>query len=110
VPDRFSGSWRIGDGRIIPIRRISERRGVTELRSLRGEACAKPALYFHATYFGGAHMAACTTGDGGVLRGRFDDNGIRGSLVQRKTGENRWVATVTGDGHAPFRIVGTRLR
>jgi hypothetical protein len=55
-------------------------------------------------------MAGCARGDGKLLRARFDDNGIRGELDQRLTADDRFVGTVRGDGHAPFRIVARRLR
>ena len=109
VPDRFSGIWKLNDGRLIPIRRVSDRDGVAALRALHGSPCAPPTLYFRSTYFGGvAHMAACATADGKVLRGRFDDRGIAGSLLMRVRGANRFVAVVHGDRHSPFRVVAVR--
>jgi hypothetical protein len=72
--------------------------------------CRARAVYLRATYFGGvAHTAVCATGDGRVARGRFDDNGITGTIVQRLTAPKRFVAVVHGDGHAPFRITAVRL-
>jgi hypothetical protein len=53
-------------------------------------------------------MAACATGDGKVARGRFDDNGIKGTLVMRLQTANRFVGIVYGDGHAPFTVVAVR--
>jgi hypothetical protein len=67
-------------------------------------------LYFRSTYFRGvAHFAGCAIGDGRVLRARFDDNGITGTIVQQLTAPNRFVAVVHGDGHAPFRIAAVRV-
>jgi hypothetical protein len=80
------------------------------MRALRAVPCARPAVYFRATYFAGvAHMAGCAAGDGRVMRGRFDDNGITGTLVERLTSANRFVGVVHGDRHAAFRIVATRV-
>ena len=110
VPDRFSGTWRIADGRAIPIRRVSDRDGRRAMRALGALPCARRAVYYRATYFNGlAHMAGCAVGDGRVMRGRFDDNGIRGTLVQRLVGDDRFVGIVHGDGHAPFRVVAHRI-
>lgn len=109
VPDRFSGTWKLNDGRTIPIRRVSNAEGVAALRALRGVPCKTPAVYFRSTYFSGAaHMAGCATGDGKVVRGRFNDRGITGSLVMRLQGANRFVALVHGDGHQPFQVVAAR--
>jgi hypothetical protein len=109
VPDRFSGTWRLADGRTIPIRRVSDGEGQRSLRALGGAVCPRRAVYYRATYFGGvAHMAGCASGDGRVLRGRFDDNGITGTLVQRLVGDDRFVGIVHGDGHAPFRVTAAR--
>ena len=108
VPDRFSGTWRLTDGRTISLHRAAD--GETALRGLGGTPCNGRAVYFRATYFGGkAHLAACTTGDGRRLVGRFDDNGIRGSITQRYRDGHppTFVASVHGDGHAPFRIMAT---
>ncbi len=109
VPNRFSGTWTLNDGRTIPIRSVTESDGAKALRALGGTPCAPPARYFRSTYFGGvATMAACTTGGGKVARGRFDDNGIKGTLVMRLQGSNRFLGTVHGTGHAPFDVVATR--
>jgi len=110
VPDRFSGTWKLLDGRTIPIQRVSAADGRRAMRALHAAPCGGRAVYFRATYFGGvAHMAACAKGDGRVARGRFDDNGITGTIVQRLTAPKRFVAVVHGDGHAPFRITATRV-
>ena len=53
-------------------------------------------------------MAACTTGDGKVARGRFDDNGIKGTIEMRLQGSKRFLAIVHGDGHKPFDVVAVR--
>lgn len=109
VPNRFSGTWTLNDGRTIPIRRVDTAEGVAALHALRGMPCSMPAVYFRSTYFGGgAHMAGCATGDGKVVRGRFDDRGITGSLVMRLQSPQRFVAVVHGDGHKPFEVVATR--
>jgi hypothetical protein len=42
------------------------------------------------------------------MRGRFNDNGITGTLVERLVAKERFVAIVHGDGHAPFRITAVR--
>ena len=111
VPDRFSGTWRLRDGRTIPIRRVSAREGRAALRRLHGRPCRGAAVYFRATYFGGgAHLAGCATGDGRRLRGRFDDRGMTGAIEQRAVGSRRFVAIVRGDGALPFRVVATRVR
>ncbi|HYY04307.1 MAG TPA: hypothetical protein VE736_10515 [Gaiellaceae bacterium] len=54
-------------------------------------------------------MAGCATGDGRVMRGRFDDKGITGTLVERLTAKDRFVAIVHGDGHVPFRVTAVRV-
>jgi hypothetical protein len=108
VPDRFSGTWTLNDGRTIRIRSVSASDGAKALHALGGTPCAPPARYFRSTYFNGvAKMAVCATGVGKVARGRFDDNGIKGSLVMRLQGSNRFLGTVHGDGHAPFDVVAT---
>jgi hypothetical protein len=110
APDRFSGTWKLAYGRTIPIQRVSAVDGRRAMRALHATPCGGRAVYFRATYFGGvAHMAACATGDGRVARGRFDDNGITGTIVQRLTAPKRFVAVVHGDGHTPFRITAVRL-
>jgi hypothetical protein len=111
VPDRFSGTWRLNDGRTISLHRAVD--GEAALRRLGGAPCHGRALYFRARYFGGrAQLAGCTTGDGRRLVGRFDDNGIHGTIVQRYRDGNppTFVASVRGDGHAAFRVVATRIR
>jgi hypothetical protein len=109
VPDRFSGTWRLTDGRTIPIRRVSVAEGRRTMRALGGVPCVRRAVYFRSTYFNGvAHMAGCATGDGRVMRGRFNDNGITGTLIQRLTGTKRFVGIVHGDGHAAFRVAAVR--
>jgi hypothetical protein len=109
VADRFSGTWRLNDGRTIPIRRVSEPEGRSAMRALGGVPCVQQAVYFRAAYFNGAaHMAGCAVGDGRLMRGRFDDNGIKGTLVQRLVGKRRFVGIVHGDGHAPFRVTAVR--
>jgi hypothetical protein len=109
VPEHFSGTWKLNDGRTIPIRRVSTSEGVAALRALHGAPCKPPAVYVRSTYFGGvAHMTGCATGDGKVVRGRFNDRGITGSLVMRLQGASRFVAIVHGDGHAPFEVVAIR--
>jgi hypothetical protein len=112
VPDRLSGTWRLRDGRTIPLRRVSRDEGEAALRALGGEPCAGDAVYFRATYFGGrAHLAGCATGDGRRLSGRFNDNGRRGRIVQRIVGEHppTFSARVLGVGGAPFTVVATRV-
>ena len=109
VPDRFSGTWKLNDGRTIPIRPVTNTEGAAALRALHGVPCKPPAVYFRSTYFGGvAHMAGCATSDGKIVRGRFNDRGIAGSLVMRLQGTNRFVAVVHGDGHQPFQVVAVR--
>jgi hypothetical protein len=110
VPDRFSGTWRLRDGRTIPIRRVAAREGRAALLALHGRPCRGAALYFRATYFGGARLAGCATGDGTRLRGRFDDRGMTGAVEQRIVGSGRFAAIVRGDGARPFRIVAKRVR
>jgi hypothetical protein len=111
VPDRFSGTWRLRDGRTVPIRRVSAREGRAALRRLHGRPCRGAAVYFRATYFGGdAHLAGCATADGTRLRGRFDDRGMTGAIEQRIVGAGRFVAILRGDGARPFRVVATRVQ
>jgi hypothetical protein len=111
VPDRFSGTWKLTDGRTIPIRRVAHGEGAAALRALRGSPCKTPAVYYRSTYFNGvAHMAGCATGDGQVMRGRFNDRGITGSLFMRWQNSKRFAAIVHGDGHAPFTVVAVRIR
>ena len=112
VPDRFSGTWWLQDGRRIPIRSVDRNEGERALRALGGELCSGPAVYFRATYFGGlAHLAGCATGDGRRMTGRFDDNGRRGTIVQRLAREHppTFEARVVGDGGSPFEITATRV-
>jgi hypothetical protein len=112
VPDRFSGSWRIQDGRMIPIRRIDRAEGEQALRTLGGRPCGDDAVYFRATYFGGrAHLAGCAEGNGRRMVARFDDNGRRGRILQRLTREHpaTFVAHVIGDAGTPFTITATRV-
>ncbi len=109
VADRFSGTWTLNDGRTIPIRSVTVSDGANALRALGGTPCAEPARYFRSTYFGGvATMAACATGGGKLARGRFDDNGIKGTIELRSQGSNRFLAIVRGDGHKPFDVVAVR--
>ena len=109
VPDRFSGTWTLNDGRTIPIRSVTVSDGSNALRALGGKPCPSPARYFRSTYFGGvATMAACTTGEGKLVRGRFDDNGIKGTIEMRLQGSKRFLAIVHGDGHKPFDVVAVR--
>jgi hypothetical protein len=84
VPDRFSGTWRLRDGRTIPLRHVGREEGERALRALGGKPCRGDAIYFRATYFGGlAHLAGCATGDGRRMAGRFNDSGRRGTIEQR---------------------------
>jgi hypothetical protein len=109
VPDRFSGTWTLNDGRTIPIRSVTVSDGANALRALGGTPCTRPARYFRSTYFSGvATMAACATGDGKVASGRFNDNGIKGTLTMRLQRPNRFLGIVHGDGHAPFDVVAVR--
>lgn len=109
MPDRFSGTWKLQDGRTISIQRVTAAEGERAMRAVRAVPCTGQAVYFRATYFKGlAHMAGCATGDGRVMRGRFNDNGITGTLVERLVAKERFVAIVHGDGHAPFRITAVR--
>ena len=111
VPDRFSGTWRLRDGRTIRIRRVSAPEGRAALRGLHGRPCRGAAVYFRATYFGGAaRLAGCSTGNGTRLRGRFDDRGMTGAIEQLALGSGCFVAIVRGDGARPFRIVARRIR
>jgi hypothetical protein len=112
VPDRFSGTWRIQDGRTIPIRRVERAEGERALRALGGRPCSDDAAYFRATYFGGlAQLAGCAEGDGRRMAARFDDNGRRGRIVQRLTSEHppTFVAQVIGDAGRPFTITATKV-
>ena len=91
VPDRFSGTWKLRDG---------------------GRPCGAEAVYFRATYFGGlAHLAGCATGDGRRMSERFDDNGRRGTIVQRLVREHpqTFVARIVGVGGMPFTVTATRV-
>jgi hypothetical protein len=111
VPDRFSGTWRLNDGRTIPIRRVGEAEGSAAIRKLGGTPCKGTAIYYRSTYFdGAARFAGCATGDGKHLVARFNDRGITGVLDQRLVSEDRFAATVSGDGGAhPFRVVAARV-
>jgi hypothetical protein len=112
VPDRFSGTWRLTDGRTVPLRHVSRTEGERALRALGGRPCPGRAVYFRATYFGGvAHLAGCATGDGRTMTGRFDDNGIRGRIAQRLVREDppTFRAQVIGDGAQPFTVTAVRL-
>ena len=111
VPDRFSGTWKLRDGRTIPIRRVPRDDGERALRALGGRPCGDDAIYYRATYFGGlAHLAGCATGDGRRMTARFNDNGRRGRIVQRLTDDEprRFVAQVIGDEGTRFTVVATR--
>jgi hypothetical protein len=111
VPDRFSGTWKLRDGRTIPIRHVGREEGERALRALGGGACGRDAIYFRATYFGGlARLAGCATGDGTRMVGRFNDNGRRGRFEQRLVREHppTFVARVVGVGGTPFRVTATR--
>jgi hypothetical protein len=113
VPDRFSGTWKLrNDGRTIPIRRVSRAEGERALRALGGAPCRGRAIYFRATYFGGlAHLAGCATGDGRRVVARFNDNGIRGRIVQRLVAEHppTFRARVLGEGGPPFTVTAVRI-
>jgi hypothetical protein len=112
VPDRFSGTWRIEDGRTIPLRQVPAEEGERALRALRGQPCEGGAIYYRATYFDGrAHLAGCATGDGKRMVGRFDDNGRRGRIVQRLVREQppTFSARVIGDGGTPFTVRAVRV-
>ena len=112
VPDRFSGTWRLDDGRTVPLRRVSRSDGQRALRALGGHPCDGRAAYFRATYFDGrAHLAGCATGDGRTMSGRFDDNGIRGRIVQRLVRDDppTFRAQVIGDGAAAFTVTAVRV-
>jgi hypothetical protein len=111
VPDRFSGIWKLRDGRTIPIRRVGRDEGERALRALGGKPCGGDAIYFRATYFDGlARLAGCATGDGTLMVGRFNDNGRRGRIEQRLVREHppTFVARVVGVGGTPFRVTATR--
>jgi hypothetical protein len=111
VPDRFSGRWKLGDGRTIPIRRVGRDSGERALEWLGGKPCSGDAIYFRATYFGGlAHLAGCATGDGRRMVGRFDDNGRRGEIFQRLVQEHppTFSARIVGVGGTPFTVTATR--
>jgi len=113
VPDRFSGTWRLDDGRSVTLRRVGRDEGEQALRALRGTPCSGTAIYFRATYFSGrAHLAGCATGDGRRVVGRFDDNGIRGRIVQRLVRDDppTFRAEIDGDGAAPFTVTAVRRR
>jgi hypothetical protein len=112
VPDRFSGTWRLADGRTVPLRRVPHAEGERALRALGGKPCDGSAVYFRATYFGGvARLAGCATGDGRRMTGRFDDNGIRGRIVQRLVRDRppTFKARVIGDGAMPFTVTAVRI-
>jgi hypothetical protein len=112
VPDRFSGTWKLRDGRTIPVRRVDAQDGERALRVLGGRPCAGRAIYFRATYFDGlAHLAGCATGDGKRMNARFDDNGRRGAIVQRLVREHppTFSARIVGDGGTPFTVTATRV-
>jgi hypothetical protein len=112
VPDRFSGTWKLRDGRAIPIRHVDRAEGEHALRALGGKPCGHDAIYFRATYFGGlAHLAGCSTGDGRRLVGRFNDNGRRGTIEQRLVRDRppTFEAQVVGVGGTPFRVTATRI-
>lgn len=111
VPDRFSGTWRLDDGRTVTLRRVGLDEGERALRALRGRPCSGTAIYFRATYFSRrAHLAGCATGDGRRVVGRFDDNGIRGRIVQRLVRDDppTFRAEIDGDGAAPFTVTAVR--
>jgi hypothetical protein len=79
APDRFSGTWKLRDGRTVPIRHVGRTEGERALRALGGRPCAGDAIYFRATYFDAlAHLAGCATGNGRRMVARFEDNGRRG--------------------------------
>ena len=110
VPDRFSGTWKLQDGRTIPIRRVDRQEGERALRVLGGKGCGGHAVYYRATYFGGlAHLAGCATGDGRRMTGRFDDNGRGGTIDQRLVREHppTFEARVVGVGGTPFSVTAT---
>jgi hypothetical protein len=112
VPDRFSGVWKLADGRTIPIRRVGQDEGEAALRALGGQPCTGGAVYYRATYFGGlAHLAGCASGDGKRMTARFNDNGRRGVILQRLTSERppTFVAEIRGEGGKPFRVVATQV-
>jgi hypothetical protein len=113
VPDRFSGTWKLRDGRTIPIRRVDADEGERALRALGGRPCGGGAIYFRATYFGGlARLAGCATGNGRRMTGRFDDNGRHGAIVQRLVREHppTFSARIAGVGGTPFVVTAVRVR
>jgi hypothetical protein len=113
VPDRFSGVWKLDDGRTIPIRHVDRAEGESALRGLGGKPCDGDATYFRATYFGGlAHLAGCATGDGRRMVARFDDNGRRGGITQRLVRDHppTFEARIVGTGGGrPFIVTATRI-
>jgi hypothetical protein len=112
VPDRFSGTWKLRDGRTIPIRHVGREEGERALRALGGEPCRGDATYFGATYFAGlAHLAGCATGDGTHMVGWFNDNGRRGRIEQRLVRDHppTFEARVVGDVGTPFRVTARRI-
>ena len=112
VPDRFSGTWKLRDGRTIPIRHVGRAEGERALRALGGSPCRGDAIYFRATYFGGlARLAGCATGDGRRTIAGFDDNGRRGMIDQRLVRERppTFEARIVGVGGTPFRVTATRI-
>jgi hypothetical protein len=112
VPDRFSGTWKLRDGRTIPIRRVDRDPGERALEGLGGKPCGGDAIYFRATYFGGlAHLAGCSGGDGRRMVGRFNDNGRRGAIFQRLVAEHppTFSARIVGVGGTPFTVTARRV-
>jgi hypothetical protein len=112
VPDRFSGTWKLRDGRTIPIRHVDREEGERAVRALGGRPCDTGAIYFRATYFGGlAHLAGCATGDGRRMAARFNDNGRRGAIEQRLVRDHppTFEARIVGVGGTPFRVTATRI-
>jgi hypothetical protein len=112
VPDRFSGVWKLGDGRTIPIRRVDGADGERAVRELGGKPCGGDAIYYRATYFGGlAHLAGCATGDGRRMVARFDDDGRRGVITQRLVRDHppAFEARIIGAGGTPFTVTATRI-
>ena len=86
--------------------------GERALRALGGRPCTGRAIYFRATYFGGvAHLAGCAMGDGRRLDARFNDNGIRGRIVQRIAREDppTFRARVLGEGGPAFTVTAVRI-
>jgi hypothetical protein len=112
VPDRFSGTWKLRDGRTIPIRHVGRAEGEQALRALGGSPCGGDAIYFRATYFDGlARLAGCATGDGRRMVARFDDNGRRGRIDQRLVRERppTFEARIVGVGGGPLRVTAKRI-